>query len=137
MPPIPITGTSTAQAACHTIRSATGFIAGPESPPVILPRQGLREKTSTAIPVIVLISETADAPAETTASAIGTTSVTLGESLAIIGLPVFSRTALTTSAAACGSTPKLTPPAATLGQEILTSSPSMASWQSQTAATSA
>ena len=32
MPPQPITGTSTAEDTCHTMRSATGLIAGPDSP---------------------------------------------------------------------------------------------------------
>ncbi len=36
MPPIPITGIWVACTTCHTIRRATGLMAGPESPPVML-----------------------------------------------------------------------------------------------------
>ena len=83
IPPIPMIGMFTAFATCHTIRSATGFTAGPERPPVILPSNGFLVLISIAIPVNVLIMEIASAPASSTAFAICTISVTFGESFTI------------------------------------------------------
>jgi hypothetical protein len=40
IPPIPITGIFTAFAACSTIRSAIGLIAGPDNPPYPAPMRG-------------------------------------------------------------------------------------------------
>ena len=41
IPPIPTMGILTALYTCHTIRNATGLIAGPESPPVMVDNIGL------------------------------------------------------------------------------------------------
>ena len=49
----------------HTIRSATGLIAGPDRPPVTFARTGLRVRALIAIPVMVLIRESASAPPST------------------------------------------------------------------------
>ena len=83
IPPNPITGMRTAFAVCHTIRSATGFTQGPESPPVTVERIGFLRSASTAIPSRVLISDTASAPSASTARAISVMSVTFGESFTI------------------------------------------------------
>ena len=122
MPPMPISGTFTARATCHTMRKATGLIAGPDNPPVTLASTGRRVFTSIAIPTNVLMSESASAPASTQALAMATTSVTLGESLTIKGLLVAARQAATTPAAQAGSLPKRMPPSLTLGHEIFISS---------------
>jgi hypothetical protein len=45
-----------------TFAIATGFIAGPDNPPVILFIFGLRVKILNAAPTSVLIAETASAP---------------------------------------------------------------------------
>ena len=82
---MPMTGILTVCATCHTILSATGFMAGPDNPPVMLARIGLRSSISIAIPVSVFINETASAPLLSTASAIAAMSVTLGVSFAMIG----------------------------------------------------
>ena len=76
-----------------------------------------------AMAVMVLMTDRASAPASTQARAMATMSVTLGESLTMTGLRVFSRTASTTAEAAAGSVPKTIPPCLTLGQEMFTSTP--------------
>ena len=55
IPPKPTTGIFTAWATCHTIRKATGFTAGPLSPPVAMDNTGRRFSMSIAIPINVLI----------------------------------------------------------------------------------
>ena len=67
------------------------------------------------------MSDTASAPASSTALAIETISVTLGDSFMMTGKSVFLFTAFVTSAAIWGSEPKAIPPHFTFGQEILTS----------------
>ncbi len=71
------------------------------------------------------MSETASAPASSTARAIDTISVTFGESLTIIGLEVRRRIWATTSAAEVQEVPNAAPPSLTFGQEMLTSSRSI------------
>ena len=56
MPPIPMTGMSTARAACQTIRRAIGRIAGPDSPPSTFDSTGRRVSTSTSIACTALMS---------------------------------------------------------------------------------
>src|SRR6266567_2324906 len=73
--------------------------------------------------VIVLIKETASAPAAAAASAVGRKSLALGESFTMSGRVVTWRTAAVTAATTCGLSPKIAPPARTLGQETLTSTP--------------
>ena len=73
------------------------------------------------MPISVLISETASAPAFSTAFAITVISVTLGESFTITGTVDFSLTAVVTAAAISGTVPNATPPFFTLGHDILTS----------------
>ena len=121
IPPMPHTGIFTAFATCHTMRTATGNTAGPESPPVLLRSTGRRVLISILIPKRVLISDTASAPSDSQARAISAMSVTLGDSFIITGLFVAERTIFVISAAPEQDTPNAAPPAFTLGQEMLTS----------------
>ena len=65
------------------MRSAIGLIAGPESPPVTLASTGARRFTSMAMAGMVLISESASAPAPSTAAAIAGMLAACGESFTI------------------------------------------------------
>ena len=66
----------------------------------------------------------ASVPASSTALAMETMSVTLGESLVMTIFSELALTCATTSAAASGQVPKTMPPSLTLGQEILISTAS-------------
>ena len=105
-------------------RTATGRIAGPDSPPVFPPNFGRIVSTSITIPSKVLIKAKPSAPAEITSLAIATISVTSGDNLTMIGNspPKTRRTTSTTERDAIGSQAKTWPRFSTLGQEILTSS---------------
>src|SRR5579884_2743300 len=103
------------------MRKASGLIAGPESPPVTFASTGRRVEVSIRSAVKVLMRETASAPLETAARAVGLASPLFGESLTIKGSVVALQIAAVTSATACGSAPKTTPPARILGHETLTS----------------
>ena len=85
IPPMPMTGIETACAACQTMRTATGLIAGPDRPPVLLASTNCRLSISIFAPVIVLIREIASAPPASAARAICVISVTLGVSFMITG----------------------------------------------------
>lgn len=74
-----------------------------------------------AMPVKVLMSETASAPPCSAALAQSAMEVTLGVSLTISGTPAFCLARLVTSSMTAGSVPKGTPPACTLGQEMFSS----------------
>ena len=111
----------TAPAVCHTMRSATGFTAGPEKPPTFLASTAFLFFRSMRIPRSVLMRETASAPPASTALAISTISVTFGVSLIITGFFDIFFTSSVTRAAMAGSVPKAMPPPLTLGQEILIS----------------
>ncbi len=63
-----------------TIRIATGLIAGPDNPPVLLAIIGFFVFKSIFIPVSVLIIVNPSAPAASIALAIWTMSVTFGDS---------------------------------------------------------
>lgn len=78
-----MTGIFTALATCHTIRSAIGFTAAPDMPPVTVERMGRLRSASTAIPNKVLMSDTLSAPPFSAARAISVMSVTLGDSFTI------------------------------------------------------
>ena len=121
MPPRPITGIFTAFAVCQTILTATGLTAGPERPPVTVDRHGRRRSTSTAIPMSVLMSETASAPSASTARAISVMSVTLGDSLTMTTPGNASLTARVTAAAPSVVVPNAMPPCLTLGHDMLIS----------------
>jgi hypothetical protein len=95
-----------------------------------LPKTGFCLSISIFIPIKVLISEIASVPAASTAWAMATISVTLGESLVITILDVLLFTALTTSAALSGQVPKTRPPSLTFGQEIFISKASTPSTSS-------
>ena len=58
---------------------ATGLIAGPDKPPVLLANRGLPVFRSIRIPIKVLIKTSPSAPAASTALAMATISVTLGD----------------------------------------------------------
>ena len=116
-------GMETAFEACQTMRRAMGFMAGPDNPPVMLPKMGRRVVMSMAMPVNVLMREMASAPAASTALAMVVMSVTLGDNLTMTGFFVLSLTLRVTAAAASGWVPKTMPPSLTFGQEILTSRP--------------
>ena len=98
MPPIPKIGTfGSALRTSQTIRTATGRIAGPESPPVVKPIFGSRVSTSIERPTSVLMSERTSAPPSTAAFAAVTMSVTFGESFTTSGRRVAGRTAATSA----------------------------------------
>ncbi|KJU85557.1 hypothetical protein MBAV_002246 [Candidatus Magnetobacterium bavaricum] len=122
IPPMPISGADgNALCTCQSILSATGFMAGPDSPPMTLDNRGLLLSISIAMPVSVFISDRASAPAPTATLAISVMSVTFGESLTINGRDVACLTRPTTSARTTGLVPK-TPQAASLfGQETFNS----------------
>src|SRR5258708_39621335 len=84
---------------------------------------GWRLLVSIPIPAIVLMRETASAPYEAAANAVGRASPLLGESLTIRGSVVARRTAAVTSSTACASAPKTAPPPRAIGQETFTSIP--------------
>src|SRR5437660_7026210 len=105
------------------MRKAIGLTAGPDRPPVPFARAVWRVRTSILIAVMVLIRETASAPASAAARAVGRTSPLLGESLTIRGRVVERRTAAVTRATASGLAPKTAPPSCILGQETFTSIP--------------
>ena len=87
-PPTPTMGRSgKAWWTSWTARTATGWMAGPDSPPPPPPRRSWRDSVSMAMPRTVLIRVTASAPAPCAASAMGTRLATLGLSLAHSGRP--------------------------------------------------
>ncbi len=96
-------------------------MAGPDSPPWLLPITGARFSISIAMPIRVLITANPSVPASIQRRAFSVISVWLGDSLVISGLRVTARQAATTRADMSGSLPKVTPPSLTFGQEILIS----------------
>ena len=118
---MPMIGMRTACATCQTMRTATGLTQGPERPPVMLPSTGRNLLMSISMPSSVLMSDTASAPAASTALAIATMSVTFGESLRMTGFFVCALASRTTAEAASGSVPKTMPPSLTFGHETLSS----------------
>src|SRR5450631_4487465 len=134
-PPTPMIGTVgirlsiIAARTCQMARTATGRMAGPESPPVTPATWGRSRSVSMTMASRVLIIVSPSAPAFTQARAISTMSVTSGLSLAKTGMlrGSFSRTRAMTLADDSGSQAKTSPRLATLGQEMLTSTPTTAS----------
>src|SRR5574341_1332295 len=120
-PPTPTMGMGTALETSHTMRTAIGRIAGPDSPPVHEASFGRRVSTSMAMPTTVLISDTAVAPPAWAALAVSAMSVTFGDSFTMVGKWVDPRTARVTSNTAAGDWPKLIPPCLTLGHDTFTS----------------
>src|SRR5580692_2888733 len=123
-PPVPMIGRSgKASLTCHTHRTATGLIAGPDSAPYVPASAGRIVTVSMAIPSSALTSESPAAPAAAQVPATATMSVTSGDSLANTGMSYLAppRTAATTPAAACGSRANTRPASSALGQERLTS----------------
>ena len=110
IPPIPTTGMFTVLHTSHTMRRAMGLIAGPESPPVMFPNRGVLVSMLTAIPISVLMRESESAPASSALRAMMVTSVTLGESLTMMGRDDDFLTVLTTLKTSRGSVPKEIPP---------------------------
>src|SRR5450631_4187410 len=114
---------------CQTARTATGRMAGPDSPPVTPATWGRSRSVSMTMASRVLIIVSPSAPAFTQARAISTMSVTSGLSLAKTGMlrGSCSRTRAMTLADDSGSQAKTSPRLATSGQEMLTSTPTTAS----------
>ena len=81
------------------MRTATGKMAGPENPPMVFAMTGFLVFRSIRSPKRVLIRLMPSAPAASHALAMETMSVTLGESLIMIGFLVTFLTAAVTSAA--------------------------------------
>ena len=79
------------------MRSATGKMAGPEKPPMVLAMTGLRVRRSIRMPSSVLMSVSPSAPPSSHALAMDTISVTLGLSFIYTGFVVTAFTALVTS----------------------------------------
>src|SRR5487761_296284 len=99
----------------------TGLTAGPERPPVTLPRRGRKVPTSIDIARIVLATTTASAPFATAARATSAISPVFGVSLTQRGNFVAARKRATTPAVACGVMAKARPSSSRLGHEILAS----------------
>ena len=87
----------------------------------------LRFSMSMAVPMRVLIRLTESAPSASTALAMLTMSVTLGESFTMSVLLYALRTARTTLEAPSVVTPKAMPPSCTLGQDMFNSMACMSS----------
>ena len=102
---MPRMGRLTARDTSHTIRTATGRTAGPDSPPVFIFKMGRRVFTSMRIPRRVLMRERASAPPSAAARAISVMSVTLGESFTITGTAAWRLASRVTSAARSGRVP--------------------------------
>ena len=80
-------GTSgSASRTCQTQRTATGRMAGPDSPPEWPARAGRSDTGSMTRPGSVLIIDSPSAPADTQAFATATMSVTSGDSFAYTGM---------------------------------------------------
>ena len=117
MPPEPITGIFTAPAASQQRASASGFTAGPERPPVALPRRlravppggasdgtpGARRSRSIASPTNVFTAVIASAPPRSQARAVSRMSVTSGDSLAMSGFGVSGRSEASVFSSRAGS----------------------------------
>ena len=106
---------------CQTIRKAIGFTHGPDKPPVIVDKTGLRVSALIAIPMMVLMSDTASAPASSTDFAIEAISVTLGDNFTIKVLLHTFLTAETTELADSHEVPNAIPPSFTLGHDMFNS----------------
>ena len=85
-------GTPTAEQTEWTCASATARTAGPDTPPVPPPNHGSEDPGARAMPLIVLISDSALAPAASAARATAATSPAFGVSLTMSGLSVSGRT---------------------------------------------
>src|SRR5579862_6295711 len=103
------------------MRTAMGLMAGPDKPPVMLLRRGLRVSTSMDMARKVLTRLTASAPAVAATLAICAMEVTLGESLTMRGRFDEARARPTRYSRDPQSAPKAMPPACTLGQETFNS----------------
>ena len=137
MPPMPMMGMSTAADASQTSFTATGWMAGPESPPVTFASTGRRASMSIAIAGSVLQTLSASDPASAAAFAKTRMSGTFGASLVMSVSEVAARTAATTEAIRSGFVPNDAPPRFTFGQETLSSSASTPATPSSMAAASA
>ena len=102
-------GTSTAALISWTHRSAIGFSAAPEMPPVVLARIGAPDSASTSMPGIVLMAVIPSAPASATARAIAAMSGTFGESFTMQGIDVAAFTARVTAAAVSAEEANISP----------------------------
>ena len=122
IPPRPMTGMETALKISYTHLTATGFIMGPDRPPVLKASTGIFDSMSIIIPgPAVLIAHIASAPAFSHAFAILPMLRAWGVSLTIRGTSMTFFTAETTLNEAFSSTPKIIPCLSEFGQEIFIS----------------
>src|SRR6202046_139067 len=98
-----------------------GFTAGPDNPPVVLPRRDLRLCASIHSAGYVFAITTASAPLDSAALAISPMALTFGESFTQSGRFAALRAASTTAPVRDGSVLYSTPPCSTLGHEMLSS----------------
>src|SRR5438045_6133964 len=90
--------------------TAIGRMAGPDRPPLPVPRIGRRLCTSMRIPSTVLMAVSASAPASSAARATATTSGAFGVSFKMIGISVEGRNTGGDAAGYAGSDTEGWPP---------------------------
>src|ERR1700732_1125490 len=93
IPPSPIIGMLITLEASYTSLIVIGFMAGPDNPPVVLPRRDLRLCASIHSAGYVLAITTASAPLGSAALAVSPILLTLGESFTHSGLRASFRAA--------------------------------------------
>ena len=98
-----------------------GLIAGPESPPMMLPRHGLKVFRSIAIDRIVFATTTASAPAASAARATSGISPVLGVSFTQSGRLVALRSARVTLSVASACMANALPSSSMFGHEMFAS----------------
>src|SRR5689334_20216517 len=103
-----------------------GFIPGPDNPPNLLPIAGRKVSVLIFNPKIVFDTTSALAPARSAALATATTSPALGDNFTQTGLSVVARMSFTTLYVCSSCSAKLPPLGSRVGQEMLTSSTSIA-----------
>src|SRR6516162_1973366 len=108
------------------MRTMIGLMPGPDSPPNLLPIAGRNVSVFILSPRIVFDTTSASAPARSAALATATTSPAFGDNFTHIGLLVVARMSFTTLYVCSSCRAKLPPLGSRVGQEILTSSTSIA-----------
>ena len=122
IPPIPITGIFTAAAASVTSRSASGLMAGPESPANPAAIRGLPLSHIEGIGNHRVDQRNPSAPASSAACANGSMRATFGESLTISGRRATRRTRVRSArASSAGSLEKNMPPSLVFGHDTFSS----------------
>src|SRR5215831_1549568 len=108
------------------MRTMIGLIPGQDSPPNLLPIAGRNVSVLIFRPRIVFDTTSASAPARSAALATATTSPALGDNFTHIGFSVVARINFTTLYVCSSCRAKLPPLGSRVGQEMLTSSTSIA-----------